>query len=1174
MLITIVSVSLPAIRQCGHYFQQYLERSDLNVRMYDATKESLDLTTLETDVRAADVLITDLMGAPQSVYRTTVSAMKGCGGIRLTFGGMAPNLGRLGGYDAARFRMCEEDEENLHRMNECWKRAFPEDIEYIFGLVLGTYMGLDWVRQVEPPFVREGVYLMDPLTLEEYESLEDYSEAHGFGGRLGTVLLTYSGSNYPTSNLEGVRMLFRKLDEFSDVIPVAMNSYNVGYADALRGIAGRPDVIVNLLPFRFLAGPMGGDSVSATDLLRDLDAAFMSPFFMAHKSREDWESSRSGTDPMEFMLDIFLPELDGAVCTLPVGFEETSERLDGFDITVRETVPLEDRVDRIVGKVRGYLALRHKPNREKRVALLAYNYPPGEGNMFGGSFLDGAGSIAAITRTLHEAGYDVDPMTGDEVLGRFLSNGLVNEPDWVQPSGELILSEPHGDHPDAVCRRWGREPGDVMVRDGRYMIPGILDGNLFIGLQPPRVSSSDDAVATYHDQDIPPHHQYMAVYEWVRDAFHADAVIHLGTHGTLEFLPGKESAMSSSCYPDSLIGDTTHTYLYYSGNPSEAMIAKRRSHAQIVSYMPPPFVKSGTYGDLADLESLVSEYREASKVDEGRAQVVLGNMTRKAETMRLPTDPEELEDELVSIRESLIPNGLHVFGQPLSTDEAIDYAVSACRFPHDGVPSTEEALGEVDDDRLSDILRTYIATGHVPEGCPDEDSAVSLLDYCVDLMSRVTVSREPEGLLRALEGRFLDVRPGGDSLKDPDSLPSGFNIIQFNPNNIPSMSAFERGVQAAEGLVESYRQRTGSLPRRATMVLWGLETSRTQGMTIGQLCGYLGIRMTGTSGSFVSRFEVIPLEELGRPRIDVTVSMCGFFRDMFPNLVEGINGLFGMISALDESDAMNPYLANTRANRTFLESKGVPEEELDELAGCRLFGPREGEYGTSVTGRVGSSGWKEESELGDAFIDSLRYAYTGKRRAVLSEGLLERNYADVDMVSQVRDSKDREIIDLDHYYEFLGGLSKAVENVNGRKAAVFVVDGSGPTVRVQDIRRSIEHGVRTRLLNPRWIDGLLDVKYHGAQNINDRFENVLGLAATVGEVDSGVFSDMMSCYVTDREMRARLRENNNWAYMSMMDRLFEANSRGYWHATEDELDTLREAYEESESQAEAESDRR
>lgn len=1167
--VTVASISIPAIEQVCAYAEENRTYHDLDFRIHYIGGDKGADSSLESDIAGSDVLVIDLMGASKDIVSRVVSSAKKCKGQRLTFGGMAPSIGRLGGYDAARFWMNQEDEEILHQMAECWKRAERSDIEYILNTVLGRYLQFPGISETEYPGCRDGVFIRDPMILRDYASREEYFSDVGRSTE-GYVMLVYSGNSYPTRTISAVRMLFERLKEKVDVLPVAANSYNIGCMDSMREIAGRPEAIVNVLPFRFLAGPMGGDSESAVELLEELDVPCLSPFFMTHKSRSDWEADRSGLDPTEFMLNIFLPELDGALCTIPVGTNEVVTEIDDYGLDVTDVVPLEDRIDRIVGKVMSYLNLRWKPNAEKRVAILSYNYPPGEGNLFGGSFLNGSGSISSILSTLHDAGYSTDPMSPDDVLDRSISGGLLNGGEWITP-GDSVIRYWNGDpHSEDVVRAWGEAPGGIMVSDGDYLIPGILDGNVFIGLQPPRTSDESKASEDYHDPTLPPHHQYLAVYEWIRDVFEADAIIHLGTHGTVEFLPGKESAVSSECYPDRLLGDMVHIYAYYSGNPSEAMIAKRRSHSCMVSYMSPPFVRSGIYGDMVELEEWITEYRESLHVDAGRSETLMEAICTKAKELRLPEDIDELEDELVSIRESLIPRGLHVFGESFDEEEAVSYAAHAMEYPHDGVIQLGTCFQ--DEEEMIRAISGFISSGEVPEDLKGNEDAVKALEYARSIACDSMASCESSGLLHALDGGYIGVKPGGDMMKDPGILPTGSNIIQFNPNNIPSTAAFDRGFQAAEEMISGYHDSTGEYPRSAALVLWGLETSRTQGLTIGQICGYLGLRMKRTSGDFTDRFEPIPLEELGRPRIDVVVSMCGFFRDMFPNLVTGIGRLFSMVSSLDEDEESNTCRANTIRNRLYLEEEGYKGDDLEELSECRLFGPARGEYGTSMTGLVEDSSWESEEELGRSFTDSLRFAYTSGGQVTDVPGLLQRNHTFVDLVSQVRDSVDREIIDLDHYYEFLGGLSKSVEMARGGKASVFVVDASRARVRTQDLRRSIEHGVRTRLLNPKWIEGLLDVKYHGAQNINDRFENVLGLAATTGYVDSGVFSDMLKCYVEDDDMRHRLMENNNWAYMSMLNRLSEAESRGYWKATQEDLDILKAAYIESEEMAEGSQD--
>jgi len=1171
MIITIISVSMPALLKTCDYANRHKD-AGLDFKIYNLLSEEIDTDRMLVDIETADLLLTDLMGIGSKLHSLIVDAMKKCKGNRLAIGGMAPPLSRLGGYDASRFKMDREGEANLHLIEMYWKRAEERDVDFIFNLVLKKYCGCDWLPDAVAPEISTGVYIKDPSSNREYGSREEYLEDHPSDPRRGQVLLVFSGSNYPTSTTECVRILFHRLSEVVDVLPVAMNDYNIGYVPAFRVLVGNPDVIVNVLPFRFMAGPMGGDSVSAVSMLEEIGVPVLSPFFLSGTSKEEWTANNAGLGPMEFMLNIFLPELDGSLCTLPIGFGEIIE--DHNALNMKEIVPVEDRIDRIVGKVRNLISLRNKLNPDKRVAIISYNYPPGEGNLFGGSFLDGAGSISAILGMLVDEGYYTRDVTPKELFGRFLDGGILNDGQWISPSEEMIRYGVTGHRPEDLLKVWGEPPGDVMVQNGRYLIPGIVEGNVFIGLQPPRTSDPSDNNKDYHDKHMPPHHQYLAMYEWLQNVFKADAVIHLGTHGTLEFLPGKESATSSTCYPDMIMNDSVHIYAYYAGNPAEAMIAKRRSHACLVSYMPPPFIRSGVYGELVELEDAISEYRESFIVDAGRSEMVLKSLQARAEAMRLPMDIDELENELAAIRNSLIPQGLHVFGEALDRGEAEDYAVNAMRFPHDKARSFDESTRDLTEEGRELLLREYCRSGRINGDFDSISVSEESLEFVRSLMHRSMESKELDGLRQALEGRYLGVKAGGDVMKDPSILPTGYNIIQFNPYHIPSMSAFERGVKASEDAIQRYHECTGSYPEGAALILWGLETSRTQGLTIGQICGYLGLRMKGNSGEFANRFEPKCIKELGRPRVDVTVTMCGFFRDMFPNLVTGLNDLFDMVGSLDETDEDNLFKRNTRANAIALSDAGYTGEELQELAGCRLFGPAEGKYGTSITDAVSNSTWKEESELGEMFGSNLRYAYTRSTHGHDAGSLLKINHTRIDIVSQVRDSADNELIDLDHFYEFVGGLSKAVEVArNGERATVFIIDSSGPVVAAQDVQRSIERGIRTRLLNPKWINGLLETDYHGAQKINDRFENVLGLASTVGEVGSGVFSDMFDCYIRDTDTADRIKNNNNWAYISMLNRMFEAKSRGYWRATDEEIDLLRERYLEAEEYAEIQSDR-
>ncbi len=1170
--VTVASVSMPAIKETASYAERNAERLDIDFRIF-ILNSGTNTEAVSASIKESDLILVDTMGLDSRISKPIQKSMKKCKGSRISIGGMSAPLSRLGGYDEAAFKMDEDAEKDISTFFQCWKQADRSRIEWIFDTVFSKYFGKD-VQPADLESFLFGANIRHPSTCRSYPDLEsyraDYPRTKPF-----SVALFYGGHSYPTDNSKVDNALFDRISEFADVIPVAMSGFTVEDIGDLRRLIGVPDATINLMPFRFLSGPAGGDIGKAVEFLKETDGIYLSPFTMRGTSRETWENSIPGVSPMEFMIYIFLPELDGAIVDIPIGSEEKGASFERYGLDTTEMVPIEERIDRIAGKLKGYLSLRQKPNSEKKVAFINYNYPPGEGGLFGGSFNNGAGSLSNILSILKEAGYTTDEMTPDEILETFVNNGLVNNGKWISPSDRMIRYKSKIPEYRTVTDTFGRQPGKVMTVRGEYMIPGLQVGNVFIGVQPGRGSGSDDVVKTYHDKAIPPHNQYVAFYQWLRDEFKADAIVHVGTHGTVEFLPGKEQAMSGSCFPDIMLGDVPHIYIYETGNCSEAMIAKRRSGAELVSYMPAVMVRSDLYGDMAKLSDSIAEYRESAKADKGRADALLQEIVEKAREMRLPEEIDALEDELLDMKQSLIPRGLHAFGTAYDEESADIYAAAAMEFPQEGVKPLSEVLpGSTPEDREA-LYKEFNRTGEFPPAVKGNADAEDNFLRQKELRTRSMTNDEARNLVRALEGRYIDAKPGGDPFKDPDVFPSGHNIVQFNPDKVPTFAAFERGKQAADEMIAQYLEEFGEYPRSAAMVLWGLETSRTQGMSIGQILGYLGLRMVADNGDFPERFEVIPLEELGRPRIDVSISICGFFRDMFMNVISGLQAIFETVSGLDEPDEMNYCKADTRKNREYLEENGIATEDIEGLSAARIFGPPNGVYATTLTGRVGGSSWKDEKELGDAFASNMRFAYTGKTStAIDSKGLVSNNHSNVDMVSQVRDSSDREMIDLDHYYEFMGGLSKSVEISRGDrgKAAMFVVDGSKPKVRTMTLERSLEHGIRTRLLNPKWIDGLLEVKYHGAAQINDRFENVLGFAATTGQVSSGAFSDMSKTYIEDEEMRQRMRENNNWAYMDILARMSEAYQRGYWQATDEELEALKQAFAESEEIAEADTD--
>lgn len=714
-----------------------------------------------------------------------------------------------------------------------------------------------------------------------------------------------------------------------------------------------------------------------------------------------------------------------------------------------------------------------------------------------------------------------------------------------------------------------------MAEGTDFLIPGVEVGNVFIGLQPARGREAEQE-HSYHDKTLPPHHQYVAFYQWIREEFQADALIHVGTHGTLEFLKGKESGMSAECYPDRLVYDLPHFYLYYCGNPSEAVVAKRRTCAQLISYQPPVSEESDLYGAYLELSTEIDNFHHAQALSPAMAEQIRQRITALAEELKLPDDLELLEKELYRMQHSLIPRGLHVFGQAYSEEEAKRYALGLLQTQRDGFRPLTQILNEVNLEpghTPQMLMDAFWETETLPKWlnapAPVREELTRALGWACAAVQPSMQSRELDALVHALSGGYTPARLAGDIYRSPEVLPSGCNLYQFDSRLVPSAVAMARGQRICENTLEAYRKEEGRWPESTAVILWGLETSRTQGETLGQILAYLGVRRVASGSVWNLKLEIIPLQELGRPRIDVTVNICGFFRDMFPSLIEALDDVLWELYDREESDEMNYFRAHAKARYARLIDAGYAPEEAKQLAIARIFGPREGEYGTQLTGIIETKNWQDEAELGASFTESLCHVYTRRKRGQRVDGLYEDNLKCVEIVSQLRSNHEYEITDLDHYYEFFGGLAKSVEQARGGiRAKQYITDTTGDSPCTETADKAIARGIRTRVLNPKWIDAMLAHDYHGGEQIAARFENVMGLAATTGDVDSWIYEGLNAKYVEDRQMRRRMAENNPHAYMNILEQLMEYHSRGYWNATDQQLEQIRQVYLELENNME------
>jgi len=1230
---------------------------DLDFKIYyprEIDEEEVDDALLEEDLKKSDAVFVDIRGegrASEVVYKALKDENNAVVNLSSPFSRMM-RITRLGSFSgrsvADRIKPGE-----VRDPEDAWKTIQrAENLVAAAGKVVpagpmkdaGSYVkiarywrygGKENYRNLLLHFLREHLdcdlpEAKDPKEHPEYgiyhpdygsfDELEAFLESSAFSEDRPTIGALFYGNMHFDQCQSTLKALAEKLGDVN-LIPV--------YSDGIHNLRamrkfffkdGRSiiDALVNLTWFRLNGGPLGGNHNLTRELLKDLNVPVFTPAPMYSREVEKWMESPTGLSPPEAIMAVIWPELDGCIEPIPACGVQSFEV---GDLEAQDVIPIDDRISRIAARIKNWNLLRNLQNEEKRVAIIVYNYPPGEANLGRASYLDVFKSVGKLIERMAEEGYRIDLPEKDLHL-LFQDFSIVNSGTWflkedtlkscssmkVKDYAKFFAALPEDMRSD-MTESWGEPPGDVMTLDENILIPGIDFGNVFVGIQPARPPLEDqDLASATHDKTKPPHHQYVAFYEWLEEVWKADLVVHVGTHGLAEFMKGKEVGMSSSCFPDLLIGNMPHLYFYHVVNTSEVVIAKRRLYGTIIGYNSPPYTASDLYEEYAELQDLIDEYSEAEVQDPIRCERVCEMIIEKAKELNFESeDVETLHDQLYEMKRRIIPDGLHVLGEEYSPDVMKQFVVFILRYDREGTKSLNRILAEsegIDYDfalknrasfakvleRIDEECRRLVEIGveRSPEEAAEEcglseEGRVDLqktLNFGLSLMESYSNNEdELANFLRGLGSEFVEQGDGGDVIRSPEVLPTGRNLTQFDPTKIPTPAAFERGAEIAENTISKYLEKDGTYPETTGVILWGFETTKTGGESVGQILSYLGVKVERAAGTFAPRLSLLSLEELGRPRIDCLVNICGFFRDMFPNVVELLDQAFNLVAGLEEPLEMNYVRKHSLDNLERLKSSegceggermeggeegglgsNLDEKTLARMANGRIFGPRAGEYGTRMLPLIEDSIWKTEDELAEVYIQSMSHLYAKNLHAVKSEVAYRSNLARVDLVSQVRDSHDREIVDLDHYFEYFGGLSNAVRTAKGERPEMLISDTTGEAIQTEDVKDAVTRGVRTRLLNPKWIDGMLKHDFHGAQQVAERVENVLGLAATTHSVGNWIWSSIADRYIFDEEIRERLLENNKFAAAEIAERLFEAEKRGYWDATEEEMEKLRDAY--------------
>jgi cobaltochelatase CobN len=962
----------------------------------------------------------------------------------------------------------------------------------------------------------------------------------------------------------------------------------------------------------------------------DLNVPLLQTITM-YRSYETWSQDDQGLSVMEISSGVIWPEFDGQIIAIPLG--STGE----YEGRKNVSIPIPGRVDRIAEMALRWSILKRTPNNERKIAILLYQYT-GETEALGDAGgLDTPQSVIGILRRLKDTGYIVDhiPETGNELIEGMIA-GLTNDTRWIsdkqmqERSVDLVCPELYFEwftkipmkNQEKISADWGQAPGEILVSGGDFCIPGQVNGNIFIGIQPPR-GLFEKVESLIHSNDMVMPHQYLAYYRWMKHVFGAHAIIHMGTHGTLEWLPGKGNALSEECYPDVILEDMPHVYPYIMNDPGEGIQAKRRSWSVLLDHLVPAMMRAEGYGDLLQLDTILQDYIRAKRggeeqkatdlITEVQTIVLARNLTND---LNIPVDAgieaiadnaERLYDYICEVRDVIIKDGLHIFGQPPVDERFLEMIYALTRLENGKNPSLRESVAETFDLSLQDLLdnpsgfhehhgltngalvdlidtRCQQLIGKMAEFEFDKEQVISHIrkeygeDYkdletcctfiCDDVVTRLNqTTDELTNMIRGLDAGYVPPGPCGDPTRgNVHLLPTGRNCFSIDPATIPTPAAWKTGKDMADQMIERYITEKGEYPQKVGIVVWATDTMRTGGDDIAYIFWLMGLRPVWSSrGGAVTGLEVIPAKELGRPRIDVTLRISGLFRDSYPNLVQLIDEGVETIATLDESEEVNYLSSHLKQDMLAKLKEGLSEQEARDMALIRIFGDPPGNHGCAVGEVVHASSWQDRKDLADVYTTWGAHAYGRKFRGEKVPEIFKEQFAQLDVTVKNRVSREFDILDVDDDYIFLGGMNACVKAYGNKDPVSVIGEASDPkNVKTRLLDEEIRFIFRSRVLNPRWIDGLKPHGFRGVQEVMNTIEYTFGWDVTSDAVDDWEYQAAAEHFLFDEENRKWIEENNPYAMHNIVGRLLEAYERGFWETDDETIKKLQDIYLESE----------
>ncbi|MGD6932696.1 MAG: cobaltochelatase subunit CobN [Candidatus Bathyarchaeia archaeon] len=1046
-----------------------------------------------------------------------------------------------------------------------------------------------------------------------------------------TVGLWFHQSHWQGANLSFVDCTIREIEaQGANVLPVFFSG-SKNQKLGINGLEwvienyfkkdGKPlvDVVISLFSFSFTTCLAGA---GAPPVLKILNVPIIKAILTCNTEKE-WQESIQGLSVMDIPANVALPELDGALITVPIAAMDCCQTNPATKTRFIKYEPMPERTTKLVHLAINWGKLRHIANSEKKVAIIFHNYPPRNdtiGHAFG---LDSSVSVMNILKGLKDEGYTLDALPeSSQKLMDVIINGLTNDRRWASPKelSERALDKISGeqytewfnelplDLTEKMGKDWGLQPGKVFTYDGKLLVAGMINGNIFIGMQPPRGNLDTSSTRLYHSPDITMTYHYHAYYRWIRDVFKANVIMHIGTHGSLEWLPGKSVGLSPSCQPDIAIADLPNIYPYVITNPGEGTEAKRRSYCCIIEYLVPVMHNADAYEEIAKLEVQLQEYYHAKTVDQDKLSIYRNLIWENVAQAKLDQDLhvtqdaafadfddflEKLHGYINELADAQIRDGMHILGEAPKGERLDEFLVTLTRLSNGDVPSLRESLaqfkgldyedllahrgklgsdGKTNGDRLKELyaisleliqklhahdFKEQAITKILTEALGEDNSKIhSVLSYIVKFLAPALAATTDE-LTNTLSGCSAGYVPSGPSGSITrgmaDLLPTGRNFYSVDPRTVPTTASWKVGMALADGLLERYLKEEGKYPESVGIIIWATDIMKTKGDDIAEILYLMGVKpVWERSSGRVIGIQAIPLEELKRPRIDVTMRISGLFRDTFPNVVNLLDEAVSLIAGLQESPDKNFIAKHVETQVTEQTAKGANPKEAREEALYRVFGDQPGAYGCGVSEAVDSKNWKDQKDLSDIYINWGSYVYTRKTYGRQVPEQFKRCLSKINVTVKNQDSREYDILDGDDWYDAHGGMITAVKVTGGKAPRSYCGDSSDPQ-RVK-IRSTVEetcHVFRSRLLNPKYIESMKKHGYQGAADLSKTLDNVLGWDATVEVVEDWMWESMANKYVLDKKMQEWLKEVNPYALQNMVERLLEAVERNLWQASEE-----------------------